>query len=133
MADLNRSEIVGLLERLGAADDQEVLSAARGLHARLAEAGVQWDDLVGPMQSADVEADDLHDDADIEEKAAAPPQPAPGDKSDDARIIDQILARKGLSKEMRQSLAELKRGLSDGSTDAADRRYIRALARRLGA
>jgi hypothetical protein len=137
MADLDRGEIIGMLERLGAAEDQEVLTAARSLHARVSEAGVKWDDLLrGPASDGDDAEDEAEEAEEAEEVKESPPvaaAPLPNDKAEDAKIIDQILVRKGLSKEMRQSLAELKRGLGDGSTDAADRRYIRALAKRLNA
>lgn len=128
MADLDRSEMLGLLERLGAADDQEVLASARSLNARIAEAGLTWDDLLraNPRSLESVDADE-----DLNDEDAGPQPVVVGEKADDAKLIDQILARKGVSKEMRQSLAELKRGLSDGTTDASDRRYIRALARRM--
>jgi hypothetical protein len=127
MAELDRSEVVSLLERLGAESDQEVLAAARSLHAHMVEAGTTWDDVLRPAALETAEDDDPA------EEVNEPVRPILGDKADDAKIIDQLLARKGLSKEMRQSLADLKRGLGDGSTDATDRRYIRALARRLGA
>jgi hypothetical protein len=127
MAELDRSEVVSLLERLGAESDQEVLAAARSLHAHMVEAGTTWDDVLRPAALETAEDDDPA------EEVHEPVRPILGDKADDAKIIDQLLARKGLSKEMRQSLADLKRGLGDGSTDATDRRYIRALARRLGA
>jgi hypothetical protein len=140
MADLDRGEIIGMLERLGAAEDQEVLTAARSLHARVSEAGVKWDDLLrGPASDGDdaedevEEAEEAEEAEEIKESPPVAAAPLPNEKAEDAKIIDQILARKGLSKEMRQSLAELKRGLGDGSTDAADRRYIRALAKRLNA
>ena len=128
MAELDRSEMLGLLERLGAADDQEVLASARSLNARVAEAGLTWDDLLraNPRSLESVDADE-----DLNDEDAGPQPVVVGEKADDAKLIDQILARKGVSKEMRQSLAELKRGLSDGTTDASDRRYIRALARRM--
>jgi len=128
MAELDRSEMLGLLERLGAADDQEVLASARSLNARIAEAGLTWDDLLraNPRSLESVDADE-----DLNDEDAGPQPVVVGEKADDAKLIDQILARKGVSKEMRQSLAELKRGLSDGTTDASDRRYIRALARRM--
>lgn len=131
MAELDRSELIGLLDKLGAADDGEVLAAARGVHARVSEAGLAWGEVLRPVLGGYDDADDLAED-DLPEDDEAPVAPILGDKAEDGKLIDQLLARKGLSREMRQSLAELKRGLSDGTTDATDRRYIRALAKRLG-
>ena len=54
------------------------------------------------------------------------------DKAEAARIIDRLLARKNLSSNLREDLAEFKRTLSDGSFDEVDSRYVRALAKRLG-
>ena len=48
-----------------------------------------------------------------------------------ARLIDRLL-RKGVSDDLREDLTEMKRQLADGSLDQEDRRYVRALAKRLG-
>ncbi len=41
---LERDDIVGLLKRLGNEPDEEVLEAARQVHARITAAGMTWDD-----------------------------------------------------------------------------------------
>lgn len=124
MADLDRGEIVALLEQLGAEDDQVALLAARGLSARIAEAGTSWDELLRANLSQSAEQETP--------LRTSRETLAVLDRTDDAKIVDQLLARKGLSRELRDSLSELRLGISDGTADAADRRYVRALAKRLG-
>jgi hypothetical protein len=137
MADLDRAEIVALLGRLGAPDPETVVAAARELDRKVNEAGLTWDDLLRPQwQSADGNA----------EAEEAPPQAAAADDGSAAvgagaldannaeamRLIGRLLARKDVSDNLRHELADLKRSIADGSFDAMDRRYVRALAKRLG-
>ena len=139
MANLDRSGIIELLGRLGADSDETVLHAGRELHRRLSESGLSWDDLIRPEPlAADAGAD--------AEPGEEPRERAPADKSSEAagvisaadrtetaRVIERLLVRKDLSTNLREELAEMKRALADGSLDAMDRRYLRALAKRLGA
>ena len=60
-------------------------------------------------------------------------KPSAADRAEAGRLVDRLLARKNLSGNMREELADLKRSIADGSLDAMDNRYIRALAKRLGA
>ncbi len=53
------------------------------------------------------------------------------DNAEALRLIER-LQRKGVSETLREELAEMKRNIADGSFDAMDRRYLRALAKRLG-
>jgi hypothetical protein len=48
------------------------------------------------------------------------------------RLIGRLMAKKDISDNLRQELTDLKRSVADGSIDATDRRYVRALAKRLG-
>ena len=68
----------------------------------------------------------------------APPAEAGGevsdaDKVEAARLIGRLLAGKEISDNLRQQLTDMKRAIAEGELDAMDSRYIRALARRLGA
>ena len=124
MADLDRSEIIALLEELGADDDQQVLAAARSLSARISEEGMTWDALLRPKLTSAPDQETF-----VAQSCEAS---VSLDRADDAKLIEHLLAKKSLSRELRESLSDLKRGLSDGTADAADRRYVRALAKRLG-
>ena len=142
MASLDRSAIVELLGRLGAESEQTVVQAARELRAKVGDSGLTWDDLLRPdseIGGADVERQDASLDASLDVAADADqPVEAAGalsavDKAEAARLIDRLLARKNLSSTLREDLAEFKRTIADDSFDATDSRYVRALAKRLGA
>lgn len=70
LVKLNREEFVELLEKLGADDEAEVLSAARDVHARITVSGLHWDDLLVPEDGGAPEdggtpADEEDDDDDL--------------------------------------------------------------------
>jgi len=54
--DLDRDGIIGLLESLGSERDEDVVEAAREVHARVTAAGVTWDALLAPDAAAEDEA-----------------------------------------------------------------------------
>jgi hypothetical protein len=55
------------------------------------------------------------------------------DKNEATRLIDRLLARTTLSDTLRDDLVAMKRSIVEGTFDAMDRRYVSALAKRLGA
>lgn len=118
MTNEARAALIDLLDRLGSTDDATVLEAARALHRKAAESGLSWDDLLR------IEDDEPADK--VEEVAAASPA-----ADETTRLIDRLL-RKGVSENTREDLTEMKRQLAAGSLDQEDRRYVRALAKRLG-
>ena len=122
MADVDRAALVEVLSRLGSDDDATVLEAARALHRTAAESGLSWDDIL-QMDRADGGPAAVDDGA--QASTLSP------DAGETARLIDRLL-RKGLSDELREELTDMKRQLADGSLDQDDRRYIHALAKRLG-
>jgi hypothetical protein len=131
MANLDRAGMIDLLSRLGDASDEAALAAARELNRQVGESGRTWDDLL----RADLDATA---DADVEpeptEATSAIGDDAPtGDKADVARLIDRLLARKTISDTLRDDLAEIKGNIADGTFDDMDAKYVRALAKRLGA
>lgn len=119
MTSVDRDALIELLDRLGSTDDATVLEAARALHRKAAESGLSWDDLLR-----------LDDEEPAEDEAEEVATPSPG-ADETTRLIDRLL-RKGVSEALREDLAEMKRQLADGSLDQEDRRYVRALAKRLG-
>jgi len=142
MASLDRPSIVELLGRLGEENEQTVMQAARELHAKVAQSGLTWDGLLRPeaeFAGADAERDDVVSDAppdatsDADQSTETAGEPSAADKAEAARLIERLLARKNLSSNLREDLADLKSTIVDGTFDATDSRYIRALAKRLGA
>jgi len=134
--DLDREDLIALLERLGSESDEEALAAARALHARVSEAEASWDDLLarlpGETQS-DEEGDDDEEDLD-EAQADAPPKSrseAPKSKEQAARLIDRMLRELGLSKDTREELKGYKTDIAEGEFDERDRAYLQALHDRL--
>ena len=123
MASLDRTALIELLDRLGSDDDATVLEAAKALHRLAADAGVSWDDVI--------QLDD-HDDGSPEATDdIGPISSARPDSADTLRVIDRLL-RKGVSDTLREDLLEMKRQLGEGSLDDDDRRYVLAVAKRLG-
>jgi len=123
MASLDRTALIELLDRLGSDDDATVLEAAKALHRMATEAGLSWGDVI--QLDRDDDASSVATD-DIGPISAASPEAA-----DTLRVIDRLL-RKGVSDTLREDLLEMKRQLGEGSLDEGDRRYVRAVAKRLG-
>jgi hypothetical protein len=66
--------------------------------------------------------------------AIAYAQPAgAGDKSNDMKLVERLLAKHDLSDTLRGDLEDFRRQLVSGKLDQMDAEYLRALAKRLGA
>ena len=124
MTNEDRAALVELLDRLGSSDDATVLEAARALHRKAAEYGLSWDELLR-LDQDDPEA--VAEESDEGQEAPA----ASGDAAETVRLIDRLL-RKGVSDNLREDLIDMKRQLGNGELAQEDRRYLRALAKRLG-
>jgi hypothetical protein len=124
MTNEDRAALVELLDRLGSSDDATVLEAARTLHRKAAESGLSWDELLR-LDQDDPEAVAEESDEGQEVPAAS------GDAAETVRLIDRLL-RKGVSDNLREDLIDMKRQLGNGELAQEDRRYLRALAKRLG-
>ncbi|MBE0531080.1 MAG: hypothetical protein IH626_09640 [Rhodospirillales bacterium] len=128
---MDRDELIKLLEQLGDESDQTVLSAARAIHTKVAASGQTWDDLLaGPTTAVDVpelpdERDDTVDDA---QPIAAGPLP---DNDESLRLIARLLDSANTSEELRAELSAYKADIEAGEFADDDRRYLRALYRRL--
>ena len=197
---LDRNDIISLLNGLGSDRDEDVLEAARQVHARIAAAGMAWEDLLVPDQAdedageaedADDElretddadddageiedadddageaeddnageaedddageaedadddagetedaddnagaAEDADDDADETEDADGAGDPDPkGANAESLAEIRKLLARSGISDDLREELKGYKTDIAEGEFLEADRRYLRALSARL--
>ncbi len=146
---LERDDIVGLLKRLGNEPDEEVLEAARQVHARITAAGMTWDDLLVPDQADDEtedfdEADDSDDtddaeyedeedeeDGDEDDEGAEPTAETAGKNAESLTLIDKLLAKSDISHDLREELEGYKADIAEGDFLEADRRYLQAISTRL--
>ncbi len=148
--DLDRDGIIGLLESLGSERDEDVVEAARAVHARVTAAGVTWDALLAPDAAADDEApggtaeEEDEDAAEREEADGEDAQFAEADGEDAApaaardrgnkeslALIARLLAKSDISKDLRQELQGYKEDIAEGEFEDMDRKYLRALQARL--
>ncbi len=156
--DLDRDRIIGLLESLGSERDEDVVEAAREIHAQVTAAGVTWDALLAPVGTA---VDEAFEEGTADEEAAEPaeadgeaaereeadgedaqfaeadgedaaPTPARdrGNKESLA-LIARLLAKSDISKDMREELQGYKEDIAEGEFEDMDRKYLRALHARL--
>ncbi len=119
---LDRNDVISLLERLGSEQDEDVLEAARELHAQVNAAGMNWDELLITDTSADpVEPSD----------DAEPAASATGKSADTLDLIDKLLAGPNRSDSLREELEEYKADIANGEFHARDHQYVRSLYERL--
>lgn len=128
-----REEIVDLLDRLGSADDQEVLAAARAVHEKIVAADASWDALFLYDDDEDEdEDDDLGGDAGEVGEEAAESFAAEGDPdAETLRLIEALLAKSDISDDFREELEGYKADMGTGEFNDNDHRYVRAVYKRL--
>jgi hypothetical protein len=154
MADLDRDYVIEQLEKLGAEDDATVLAAARAVDQHVRESGFAWDDLLEPdydeddldddrVDEDDIDRDELEGDDDAvlmdgldEDESIDDLGDDDGDTSGDpgemGRLIDRLIAHQQVTEDTREDLTEMKADFDTNSLSAMDRRFVRALAKRLG-
>jgi hypothetical protein len=138
----DRNKVIELLEKLGDADDTEVISSARELHQYVSGSGLTWDNLLVPDGDAvEVEeeddpivdlddSDDGEEQEELDEVAEAVPT---GEAADDLKLIDQLLGGKDTSSGLREELEGYKEDIKEGDFTTADRTYLQALQKRITA
>ncbi len=128
MPFMDRDNFIALLERLGDRDDDVALDAARTIHARVADSGFGWTDLLVPAPS-DAAADTPQ--AAPVPQADPPPAPTLTVDGDIIAVLDGLLAHPEISTDTRLDLQAMKDDAESGRLDPGDERYARALAVRL--
>ncbi len=126
---LERDNVIALLKGLGSEQDEEVLEAARQVHAQITAAGMTWEDLLVPDVTAD-EGDDAEF-QDTEDETPEPPAETAGKAADSLALIDELLAKPGISEDLREELESYQTAIGEGEFEEADRRYVRDLHDRL--
>lgn len=144
---LNREDVIGLLQKLGSEQDAEVLESARKVHAQVTGAGLSWNELlvenepdaeptveptvdptVDPIAEPAAEAHDSPGDED--EKVETPAEMAEKNAAS-LVLIDKLLAKPDISENFRGEMEDYKKDIAAGDFLETDRRYLRALHKRL--
>ena len=138
---LARGEVIRLLNALDSEQDEDVLAAARQLHAQIAGAGLSWEDLLIPDEADSIEgdeelgdSDDLPDGDDLEDAPAeepATPAEVSERNAEALELIEKMLAEASYSEDFREELNGYKSDIAEGVFDAADHRYLLAVHQRL--
>ena len=136
---LERDDVIRLLDRLGGERDEDVLEAARQVHARITAANLSWEDLLVSEDDAGEPDDTGHldpDDEDAEtpaeegEDAETPAEEGEGN-AESLALIDKMLAMPGNSEDFIKELNGYKTDIAEGEFEERDRQYIGALYKRL--
>ena len=124
----SRDDLIGLLDRLGSDRDEEVLAAARELRARIADAGLTWEDLLAHEE-------DTGDAGEGAEEHGPEPTEAPaakgGGNAETLALIGKMLAKPDISEDFREELEGYKQDIAEGEFEDRDHDYVRALHKRL--
>jgi hypothetical protein len=126
--DLERSEVIELLVRLGEPEDEVVLQAARELHEKVSGAGFDWDTLLAPDKGD--EFDDDLDEEDEDENSASFRVPA-SDTDGSLALIETLLTDKNISDALREELEGYKEDIGENDFTESDAAYLATLAARL--
>jgi hypothetical protein len=126
---LKRDNVIELLKRLGSDQDEAVLEAARQVHAQITVAGMTWEDLLVPDVAA-ADGDDVEY-QNTEVETPEPPAETAMKDTDSVALIDEMLAKAGISEDLREELESYKTDIAEGEFEEADRRYLRAVHKRL--
>ena len=141
---LERNQVIELLDKLGSEQDEDVLAAARMLHSQIIESGMGWEDLLvgdepegeeetqdDSLPDEDDEDDEDDQDDDIAEDTVEPDTRFTGEETQTLSLIEKLLARDGISSELREELEEYKTDISGGEFQSSDHRYVHSLYARL--
>jgi hypothetical protein len=128
---LPRDEVIELLNRLGSDRDEEVLEAAREVHARITAAGASWEELLVPDESAAEDDSDAVESPDLEEETAPTTAESNAKNAESLALIDKLLAKSDISTDLREELEGYKTDIAEGEFEDRDRRYVSAVYARL--
>jgi len=135
-----RDQLIEALQGLDAADEATVVENARRVVALAGELGLDWAEaLPRPGGYEGLEADFDHGSIDFDSEdeaaetdAAETKTAGPVDDGSLGALLRRLTVQAGVSVETRGELEEFARDLAAGTLDPGDRRYIVALASRLG-
>ena len=153
---LDRQQVIELLNDLGKAQDEDVLSAARSLNSRITNSGLSWGDLLVADQSGVEEVtqdkeivdsvEGLNNETnkgsvvpdDPVERIEESSQPEPSesaeisvDETQTLTLIKELLAADRFSSDLHEELEEYITEIADGTFNPSDHQYIHHLYARL--
>ncbi len=158
---LSRDDAIELLKKLGGERDEDVLEAAREIHARITAADMTWeqllvtedgadepddfddadqfdddDDDTGDEDTGDEDTGDSDDTDDTDDDESPEPEdeaakPAGAKDVESLALIEKLLAKSNISADLREELKDYKTDIAEGEFEARDRRYISAIHKRL--
>ena len=124
-ANLERQKFIDLLNKLGDPNDDEVIAAARDLHAQVVVSGLTWDDFLFPEEE---EEEEEEEEAEAEEEEEPPLSEE--EEKEALSLINQI-SELGVSAETKEELEEYKIDIKEGEFEKMDLKYLQALHKRL--
>ena len=150
IANLNRQKFIDLLNKLGDPNDDEVIAAARDLHAQVVVSGLTWDDLLFPEEeeekeeeeeeekeeeAEEEEAEEEEEEAEEEEgeekKEEKEEPPLSEEEEKEALSLINQISELGVSAETKKELEEYKIDIKEGEFEKMDLKYLQALHKRL--
>ncbi len=126
---LNRDQVIALLDSLGSERDEDVLAAARDVHTKITAAGLSWQELMRP--EADADETNGNGEASVEEPPEPETPPPFKSKTEATTLIRKLLAKRGISEDLRQELEGYKTDIAEGEFGQGDLKYLRAISKRL--
>jgi hypothetical protein len=136
--ELDRDNIIRLLNQLGSDNDEEIMTSARALHTQVSDANVDWNDLLVGLSEPETETEpetepETETDEDPQENEVS------GDNnkgktlndSEATKIIDKLLSNTYISEYLKEELEDYKIDIAEGELEASDRSYLISLNKRL--
>ncbi len=138
-AEIDRRQLLDVLERLNGDEDGDVLAAAREAQAMVDGAGMTWHDVlvpeavVEPDVADDVEEPDEIEDEDDAVDAADDSPISAKDDTESLKLIERMLVGAKDSEDFRDELNGYKEDIAAGEFTDRDRKYLQDLHNRLRA
>lgn len=131
-AELDRENIIRLLNQLGSKSDEEILTSARALQEQIKGAGADWNDLlVGqdtPEAEIEAEPENIDQKKDTTEDSKNITELSDAEAS---KIIDKLLSKEDITEYLKEELEDYKEDIKEGEFEASDRSYLISLNKRL--
>lgn len=128
MVELDRAGLVAALAKLSDPDDDAAVAAARDAAGIVADAGLDWADLIVPQDALTALTESAE--VPVESDAAAEIDEA-ATNEDAIVLIDRLLDRKNLYEGTREELLAYKQDIADGTFEPDDLAYLNALYARI--